>query len=67
MMIVLSWVAAVVLAVLVIALAVWLLSNPDILFIVICVVTGLFVFVVLAMAAQQFIFLPWMQTWDIGW
>jgi len=62
-----SWLAAVVLAVLIIVLFAYLIANPDTFFVAICVITALLVLVLVAAIAQEYIFLPWMQTWDVGW
>ena len=62
-----SWLAAVVLAVLVVVLLLYLIANPEKFLVGLSVITVLLVLALVADLAQEYIFLPWMQTWDVGW
>ena len=66
-MILSSWIAAIVLVIVCLGLMVLIIDNFETALVIFLVVFLLAVVVLGIMAAQEYIFLPWLQTWDIGW
>ena len=66
-MILSSWIAAIVLVIVCLGLMVLIIDNFVTALVIFLVVFLLAVVVLGIMAAQKYIFLPWLQTWDIGW
>jgi len=67
MMIVWSWIAAIVLVIVIVGLITLIMNNFETALVIFLVVILLVAIVLGIMAAQEYIFLPWLQTWDIGW
>ena len=66
-MILSSWIAAIVLVIVCLGLMVLIIDNFETALVILLVLLVLAVVVLCIMAAQEYIFLPWLQTWDIGW
>ena len=62
-----SWIAAILFVVACFGLMVLIFDNLETALVIFLVVFLLAVVVLCIMAAQEYIFLPWLQTWDIGW
>ena len=65
-MILSSWIAAIVLVIVCLGLMVLIIDNFETALVIFLVVILLVAIVLGIMAAQEYIFLPWLQTWDIG-
>ena len=62
-----SWIAAILFVIACFGLMVLIIDNFETALVILLVLLVLAVVVLCIMAAQEYIFLPWFQTWDIGW
>ena len=62
-----SWIAAILFVIVYFGLIILIMNNFETALVIFLVVILLVAIVLGIMAAQEYIFLPWLQTWDIGW
>ena len=66
-MILSSWIAAIVLVIVCLGLMVLIIDNFETAIVILLVLLVLAFVVLGIMTAREYIFLPWLQTWDVGW
>jgi len=66
-MIVWSWIAAILFVIVCFGLIILIMNNFETALVILLTLILLAAIVVGIMAAREHIFLPWFQTWDIGW
>ena len=62
-----SWIAAILFVIACFGLMVLIIDNFETAIVILLVLLVLAFVVLGIMTAREYIFLPWFQTWDIGW